>query len=411
MLFKGHHGVIPGSSTSSQASPSATHTTITLASPNFFDRHFTCPLEEQIHEVICELRILHDPTHKIQHIGYLSITLYDINDEVLASCTRLEAIYDPNHGCNTQHGQDPGPAPSSPIPTHELYRQQVLAAEAYALQIEVPAHELYRRQVLAAQASQTQLAMSNPNAAQLGTGYNTFHGFDNGPPPPSFGPSQGAGSPQYRSGFWSALPTPAFGWPAIPAVPAVPVTPGIGVTPPPPYAVGPFVANGPIMTPQPFPYGGGGSWPSIPPVPSQNADFPCIHLRNHTGGVGLPPGYDYAFPSEHCNIHVFKTKEKPWQHSGPLWAWDQTTHVKLMVPCRATVKELMQNLGCVNEDAKKNVLYEVTEHGNGRWLRGLEIKGDDKDKVKKTIADMGWDKTRTGNVGERPVVWLWVLKE
>ncbi|KAH8661691.1 hypothetical protein BGZ60DRAFT_91017, partial [Tricladium varicosporioides] len=376
-----------------------------LASPSLFDRHFACSLQEPICKVICELRILHDPRHQIQHIGYLSITLYDINDEVLASCTRLEAIYDPHHGYNTHHGQDPGPAPPSPIPTHEHYRQQVLAAEAYARQTEVQFHELYRRQAIAAQAFQAQIRMSNPNATQLGAGYNTFHGFDSGPPPPSFGPAQGAGLPQYRLGFWGGSPAQStYGWPAMPAIGAMP-------PPPPPYPAGPFVANGPIITPQPFPYGGGGSWPSIPPVPGLNADFPGIHFRNHTGGVGLPPGYDYAFPAEHCKIHVFKTKEKPWQHLSPLWAWDQTTHVKLMVPCRTTIKELMQNLGCVNEDAKKNVLYEVSEHGNGKWLKGLEIKGDDKDKVKKTIADMGWDKTRTGNVGERPIVWLWVLKE
>lgn len=33
----------------------------------------------------------------------------------------------------------------------------------------------------------------------------------------------------------------------------------------------------------------------------------------------------------------------------------------------------MQNLGCVNKDAKKNVLHEVTEQGNGKWLKGLTI--------------------------------------
>lgn len=96
-------------------------------------------------------------------------------------------------------------------------------------------------------------------------------------------------------------------------------------------------------------------------------------LRNHTGGAGLPVGYDYAFPHEHTKIHVFTTKEKPWQIANPLWNWDATKHVKLFVPSNTTVKELMQNLGCTNEDAKKNVLHEVTEQGNGKWVKGLTI--------------------------------------
>ena len=96
-------------------------------------------------------------------------------------------------------------------------------------------------------------------------------------------------------------------------------------------------------------------------------------LRNHTGGVGLPPGYDYAFPQEHTRIHVFITKEKPWQIAYPLFNNDATKHVKLYVPSNTTIKELMQNLGCNNEDAKKNILHEVTEQGNGKWVKGLTI--------------------------------------
>ena len=71
----------------------------------------------------------------------------------------------------------------------------------------------------------------------------------------------------------------------------------------------------------------------------------------------------------------------------------------------------MQQLGATNEDAKKNKLHELQEAGNGRWSKGITIAGDDKDKVKKGITEFGWDKTRTGNPGERPVVWLWVTKD
>ena len=72
-------------------------------------------------------------------------------------------------------------------------------------------------------------------------------------------------------------------------------------------------------------------------------------------------------------IHVFTTKEKPWQVAYPLHSWDAAKHVKLFVPVTTTVKELMQNLGCTNADAKKNVLHEVTEQGNGKWVKGLTI--------------------------------------
>jgi hypothetical protein len=57
----------------------------------------------------------------------------------------------------------------------------------------------------------------------------------------------------------------------------------------------------------------------------------------------------------------------------PLWNWDASKHVKLFVPSNTTVKELMQNLGATNEDAKKNVLHELTELGNGKWVKGLTV--------------------------------------
>jgi hypothetical protein len=41
----------------------------------------------------------------------------------------------------------------------------------------------------------------------------------------------------------------------------------------------------------------------------------------------------------------------------------------------------------------------------------MRLQGDNKDKIKMTIGDMGWNKKRTGNAGEAPVVWLWVTKD
>lgn len=218
-----------------------------------------------------------------------------------------------------------------------------------------------------------------------GRGFNTVHGFDQGPPPPGYP----GGFPGGIHGFPSpSYPPPPYGWPQQQQQPFYP-------------------------TPQPFypPYGGfgmgGQTWPAVPPM--GDSGFPGIHLRNDTGGVGLPPGYDYAFPTEHTKIHVFKTKEKPWQIQ--IYKENNAAYSRLFVPSNTTVKELMQNLGCTNSDAGKNILYEITEKGNGHWASGLRIKGDDKDKVKKTIADFGWNKERTGHPGAKPVVWLWVTNE
>lgn len=71
----------------------------------------------------------------------------------------------------------------------------------------------------------------------------------------------------------------------------------------------------------------------------------------------------------------------------------------------------MQNLGCINGDAKKNKMYELVEVGSGKWSKGLSFSGDEKDKVKQVISEYGWDGTRTGNAGERPVVWLYCTKD
>lgn len=71
----------------------------------------------------------------------------------------------------------------------------------------------------------------------------------------------------------------------------------------------------------------------------------------------------------------------------------------------------MQNLGCCNDAAEKNILYECVEKGGGQWASGMRFKGDDKDKMKAQIKDWGWDKLRTGMPGQKPVVWLWATNE
>jgi hypothetical protein len=80
-----------------------------------------------------------------------------------------------------------------------------------------------------------------------------------------------------------------------------------------------------------------------------------------------PDGYTDLVPAAKCRIHAIKTSSPPWQQRGFL------SHSKLRVPVNTTVKELMQGLGCNNQDAKKNRLVEVTEGGNGTWYKGMSI--------------------------------------
>ena len=101
-----------------------------------------------------------------------------------------------------------------------------------------------------------------------GRGYDPRNGFDTGPPPPSFPPAQPYGIPQYPYGF----PMPGQGY-------------GYGYAP----------APAPVMMPQYYGGGGGQTYPVM--APRTDHGFPGIHLRNDTGGVGLPPGYDYVCTS------------------------------------------------------------------------------------------------------------------
>lgn len=80
------------------------------------------------------------------------------------------------------------------------------------------------------------------------------------------------------------------------------------------------------------------------------------------------------------------------------------------MPTCLSFPELFKSLGLTNADAKKNIIYEVVEKGNGRWSKGMVIVGDNKERMKLTLAGIGWDETRTGAVGERPAIWLWCCK-
>lgn len=159
-------------------------------------------------------------------------------------------------------------------------------------------------------------------------------------------------------------------------------------------------------------YGMPGQYPS--PAPTADGGVPGIHLRNQFGGVGLPPGYNYLFPKSHCMVHVFQTgSTPPWQALTPLWNHDGRNHKKFFVPATMTVQEMMQALGCNNENAAKNVLTEVTEAGNGKWLKGMVFSGGNSDRMKKRLVDLGWniERKRSGLPGQGPVIWVYVTND
>lgn len=131
--------------------------------------------------------------------------------------------------------------------------------------------------------------------------------------------------------------------------------------------------------------------------PPPEYDFPGANFQN-----GPDPGYNYIYPENHCKIHVLISKTAPWDNKGPL---EQRC---FNVPTGITVKELMQQFGCTNEDPKKNKLYEVTQGRDGRWYKGVTIAGDS-DKVGKMIEEIGWNTQRNGV--DRDFVWLYFTKD
>jgi hypothetical protein len=140
----------------------------------------------------------------------------------------------------------------------------------------------------------------------------------------------------------------------------------------------------------------------IVPAPPYDGGVPGINFRNSHGGVGNEPGYNYIFPMETCKLHVISSQEPPWLNDGGY-------HLSCYnVPCNITLKELLQQFGCNNENAGLNRVHEMAQGGNGRWYKGLTFVGDNGNAMGKTLKDVGWDGTRNG-VNE-DYVWVWFTK-
>lgn len=217
-------------------------------------------------------------------------------------------------------------------------------------------------------------------------GDNPRFGRDNGPPPPG-GYGSGGGFPPFfpHQANFLGQPQSFFNYP---------------------FAnMGPYAPGLPPGVSRPTTWPTGGTAPAIQPV--LDASLPAANMTNSTGGVGCESGYNYFFPSEHTKIHVFKTGDTPPWHLPPNFVFPFNA---VHVPVNTTLGDLLKGFGACNPDPSKNRIFEVHQGGAGKWYRGLCFKGDDDGDMGKSIKSIGWDMTRTGLPGGKPVVYLYVTK-
>lgn len=240
------------------------------------------------------------------------------------------------------------------------------------------------------------------------SGWNPINGRDATGSRPNYSPigapipSQGQpyvpylGGPGYNFG----LAPPAYGY----------MYPGTAACGQPVYG---FPPQGPIagfQTQQTYAHQPNGTGNILPrqaqPIPQIDPKMPAAQMTNSSGGVGCEPGYNYFFPANHTKVHVFKSDTPPWQ----LQANAQIPFIASHVPTSTKLGDLLKGFGCTNPSAKKNICFELYSGGNGKWYKGYSFTGDDKDEIGKTMDEVGWDSSRTGNKGEKPVVCLWFCK-
>ncbi|KAL2210948.1 hypothetical protein CC79DRAFT_1331328 [Sarocladium strictum] len=142
------------------------------------------------------------------------------------------------------------------------------------------------------------------------------------------------------------------------------------------------------------------------PWPRIDSTMPASQMTNTSGGLGCEPGYNYFFPPEHTKVHVYRSETPPWQ----LPAGAQLEFTAAHLPCNITCAELLKGYGCTNENKKKNNCFEILPAGGGKWYKGLKINGYDKAMMARTVKELGWDSTRSGINGEKPIVCLWFSK-
>ena len=53
---------------------------------------------------------------------------------------------------------------------------------------------------------------------------------------------------------------------------------------------------------------------------------------------------------------------------------------------------------------------EVVQGSQGRWFSSMSFNGENEKAMETQIKDLGWDASRTGLAGQKPVVYLYVEK-
>lgn len=241
-----------------------------------------------------------------------------------------------------------------------------------------------------------------------------------GPPPtggfnPRWGRDEGAQPPHGAvAGGMPFIPAPQM--PSMYSMPQ-----GYGMMPHQPHMMS-QPAN-PFFVPQPapgIPYqqpsqngytyisGIGGGNRHAQPHPLVNPDLPAANMTNSTGGVGCEPGYNYFFGPEHTKVHIIKSgATPPWELPRNFSVPFHACHV----PTSTTVGDLLRGFGATNPIRKKNKVWEVVQGGNGKWYKGLSFNGDQDDEMGKTMKELGWDSSRSGLPGRKPVVYLYITKD
>ncbi|QPG94049.1 hypothetical protein C2857_004314 [Epichloe festucae Fl1] len=220
----------------------------------------------------------------------------------------------------------------------------------------------------------------------------------------SGGPGQNFGTYPHQNP-WASMTYGMYplGNPGTPAAPPA----GIPMT----SAFAPQGTTGGYYAQQTFSYQPNGTGNMLPrqtqPWPAIDPTMPAAQMTNSTGGVGCEPGYNLFFAAEHTKAHIFRSNIPPWQ----LPATAQLPFKAVHIPCNTTLEELLKGFGCTNPVSKKNKVFEIQSAGGGKWYKGLEVNGASKDLLKKSIKEIGWDATRTGNPREKPVVCLWFCKD
>ncbi|WEW60481.1 hypothetical protein PRK78_005968 [Emydomyces testavorans] len=200
-------------------------------------------------------------------------------------------------------------------------------------------------------------------------------GQQHGLPPPFMAAPPGA-----PLQFFPVFPRPDLG--AIPGWQPWQEPPGVIPPPPPPAADPPKAA---------------------PPCP------PGANIPTTDNPLVLPSGQGYIFPQAHTTLHVLESNFPPWERPGHPFHWRA-----FRVPTTLTLKELIEQLcpdkGPKGEKVTSRGITECLELGDGAWLKASEFwigdKGDNdamKEKVKQSLAKVGWDEGR--GTKARPV-WL-----